>query len=222
MQQTIQLLHGIRPLSPELEQHLRTILRRYDFKKGKVIQKAGAKAKNILFIESGLIGSYSRIKNSRNKKKRAFNWFMKEMDIFISVLSFFRQIRSTDNIIALEDSVCWGITRKELWQTFQLFPEFVWHGFLICADYYCRNVETFESQRRLKPEEIYAMMMEQGNELLNRIDVNIMASYLDISRSTYANIRKDYTERKRSGAAKKGSPKLDNRKRAIGKKKVSG
>ena len=198
MEALIQLLHAVYPLHPALEAHLRKKIKPYNFKKGKNIVTAAEVASLILYLESGLIRSYSVVKG-----KKASNYFMREGDIIISVRSFFLQIPAVDSIEPLEDCICWGITHEELEEVYRLFIEFNIHGRLISSTYYCRAEERWNSQHRKTPEEKYTWLMESDAELLNRVDDNHIASYLDVSKATYYNIRRDYAQQKRSGAAKK-------------------
>ncbi|MBN9386211.1 MAG: cyclic nucleotide-binding domain-containing protein [Chitinophagaceae bacterium] len=136
MDQLLQLLTNIGPMSPALLAHLRSIIRPMRFKKGELILEAGTIASHIYYIESGLVRSYYML-----NEKEVSNWFMKEGDLFISVLSFFRRTPSVENHVALEDCVCWGTSYDELEKTYELFPEFHNHGRIISNEYYCRHEE---------------------------------------------------------------------------------
>ncbi len=109
MEALIKLLHAVYPLSPALQAHLRSKIECYRFKKGKNIVTAGEIASHILYVEKGLVRSYSIVKG-----KRASNYFMREGDIVISVESFLQQIPAYETLEALEDCVCWGISHAEL------------------------------------------------------------------------------------------------------------
>lgn len=191
MEEIIALLHSIRPMSSALEQHLRHILRRRTFQRKEVLLKAGEIAGEILFIRKGLIRSYVLLDG-----KPVSNWFMKEGDITIAVESFLWQVASDEFLQALEESECWGISRDELWDTYQRYPEFLWTGLLITNTYYTRSIKRERAQRRLDPNEKYALMMRTEPELMRRVANIHMASYLDVSSRTYAGMRKRYSEEK--------------------------
>jgi CRP/FNR family transcriptional regulator, anaerobic regulatory protein len=191
MEEVIRLLNSVRPLSPELEAHLRGILRKYTYRKGAKLLRSGEVAAHILFVNKGLVRSYSDLKG-----KKVTQWFMKEGDIIISVVSFLRQQPAEEWIEALEASECWGITHAELEETYARFPEFNLHGRLITSEYYCRSEERHRSQRRQTPEDKYALMMQNDPDLIARAPNKHMASFLNVGSRTYAYIRKDYAERK--------------------------
>jgi CRP-like cAMP-binding protein len=190
MEEIISLLHSIRRLSPELEEHLRRILRQFTYRKKELLLKTGDIASHILFIQKGLIRSFSMIKG-----QDVSHWFMKEGDIIISVESFLWQTLSDEFIQALEECECWGITRAELWETYERFPEFLWHGLLITNIYYTRSIKRERTHRRLRPRDKYALMMKADQELIRRVPNKHMASYLDVSIRTYASIRKWFAEK---------------------------
>jgi CRP-like cAMP-binding protein len=197
MEALIQLLHRVRPLSPALEAHLRSKIKRYTFKKGDLMVKEGEIASLILFLEKGLIRSYSRVNG-----KKASNYFMREGDIVISVESFLQQIPALESIEALEDCIAWGITFEELEETYRLFMEFNIHGRLICGQYYCVSEARHRSKHRKKAEEKYAWLMESDPELLSRVmDVHV-ASYLDVSKATYSAIKAGYALRLRQSRSR--------------------
>ena len=112
MEALLYLLNQVNKLTPKLQRHLRGKIKRITFKKGQIIFKVGQIADRILYIEKGLIRSYTIVNG-----KKASNYFMREGDIIISVESFLAQIPAFDTIEALEDCVCWGITHEELEET---------------------------------------------------------------------------------------------------------
>jgi CRP/FNR family transcriptional regulator, anaerobic regulatory protein len=184
MEELIQFLHSIRQMSSGLEQHLRSILHRSIYKKGEAALKAGAICSEIQFIKTGLMWSFTAA-----GKKKVANWFMKEGTIIISILSFLKQIAAEDNMEALEPIECWGITYEELWDTFERFPEFFRHGFIILADYYCRDHERLTNLLKLKAAANYARVMEKDPDLIQRVDNRKMASFFGVSLRKYNYIR---------------------------------
>lgn len=190
MHQLLQFLNHTASMSPALTERLYRIIRQVKFKKGDVLLQEGQIASHIYYIEWGLIRSYYILNG-----KEVSNWFMKEGDIFISVLSFFRQIPSVDIHIALEDCVCWGISHAELEETYALHPEFNKHGRLISNEYYCRSEERHLSLKRQTPERKYELMMEKDPDLILRVTNKHMASFLNVSRRAYDDMRSEYAEK---------------------------
>lgn len=192
MEELIQLLKEFGSLSKPLEDHLRDKIKPYPFKKGEYLLQKGEVANHILYLQKGLVRSYSMIRG-----KQVSNWFMKEGNIVISVRSFLRRQPARDWLHCLEDCLCWGITWDLLEETYGLFPAFERIGRLITGEYYCRSEDREESQRQQDPPDKYQYMMETDPALVARVKNLYMASYLDVSKSTYADIRKKYKEKKK-------------------------
>ena len=192
MEALIQLLLSIAPMSEGLLAHLRTIIKKTEYKKGEFILREGDVCNSIFYIRRGLVRSFYRLKG-----KEVTNWFMKEGDICISVLSFLRRVASADSIMALEILECWGITHGELEEIYRLFPEFNVHGRIITGEYYCRSEERNIANKRQEKEDKYDQLMAKDADLVGRVNHTHMASFLDVSDRTYRDIRKGYQARKR-------------------------
>lgn len=193
MEELLQLLRSVGPISAALDRHLRKKIKLRVYRKGELLLRAGETAGLILYLKKGLVRSYS-LRNG----KEVSNWFMNEGRIIISVESFLQQIPAEEWIQALEDCECWGVTYEELEQTYRKFLRFERVGRLITNYYYCMSEARHKSQRQRKPEEKYDYMMATEPDLVARVLNKYMASYLDISTSRYAKLRSDYAKRKGS------------------------
>jgi CRP-like cAMP-binding protein len=174
-------------MSFALEQHLRSILRQHLYKKNDHALKADDICSEIQFIVTGLMWSYT-VKG----KKKVANWFMKEGDIIISILSFFKQIAAEDSIQAIEATECRGITFAELWDVFKLYPEFFRHGLIILTDYYCRDNERLTGLLKLYADLNYARLMAKDPDLIQRVDNRKMASFFGVGLRKYNYIREAF------------------------------
>jgi CRP-like cAMP-binding protein len=194
MEEILQLLRSFHPMSGALERHLRKKIKPYYFQKGEILLRSGEVAGLILFLKKGLVRSYSLLEG-----KEVSNWFMREGHIIISVESFLQQTPAEEWIQALEACECWGFTYEELEDTYRKYPRFERVGRLITGKYYCMSELRHKSQRRRTKEEKYDYMMATDPDLVARVLNKYMASYLDISTSSYAHLRSDYSKRKRPG-----------------------
>lgn len=188
MTQLIQLLLKLTPFIPGLEDHLKTIIEPFEFKKNEIILKAGEVSKLIAYIESGIVLSYYTNKKGRNIS----NWFMGKGDLFISVLSFHRGIPSPDSHIALTPCKCWGTTVDKLEDTYTKFVGFERTGRILTADYYCRSEERHMMLRRQTPLEKVSALMEQFPDLLQHATNQQIATFLDMSESNYTIAKNKY------------------------------
>ncbi|HVU97986.1 MAG TPA: Crp/Fnr family transcriptional regulator [Puia sp.] len=198
MEQLITLLKMIAPMSAALEAHLRSIIRKHEYKKGDTILPLGSVCDQIFFIESGLVRSFHR-----HKGKEISIWFMKQGDVCIAVLSFFRRIAAMEAHVALEDCVCWGISHAELHATYALFPEFREHGRLLTQEYYCRSEERALDTKLKSALERYQALMDKDPDLILRVPNRYLASYIGMAERTLTKKKNEYLNKKKSGNAKK-------------------
>ncbi|MBN8855614.1 MAG: cyclic nucleotide-binding domain-containing protein [Sphingobacteriales bacterium] len=192
MELLIAYLHSIARMSPALEAHLRNILQRMVFEKGTVILREGAICRHIFFIEVGLVQIY------RMEDVIVTRWILEQKDIFISPRSFFRQIASEYTIIALENCICWSITRKQLEDVCRLFPEFLLHRAYITEEYYCRSEDRHDEMQLMPAVDKYAALAEKRENLLYCLPVGVLASYIGVGESTFYAARKEYHDRRRN------------------------
>src|ERR1700730_9244339 len=140
MEQLLHFLNSLERLSPALESHLRSILMFKKYGRSEYLLRGGDVAKRIFFIEKGLVRSFYL-----ERAKESSNWFMKEGDVCISIVSFLEQEPSADSLIAMEDCETWGITHEQLEDTYARFPEFKHHGLQITSRYYVWSEKRYRS-----------------------------------------------------------------------------
>ena len=183
MEKLLALLNAIILMSPALQEHLRTIIRSRIIKKGTYIQKAGSICTHIWFIEKGLIRIYHEAAN-----KEVVTWLLKEGDIFIAVDSFFSQKPSSEYIQALEDMLIWGISYEELVATCLKYIEFNNHKDLIKTKYYELS-DKIHKMVTLPEKDRYLALMQTQPDLINRVKLDDLASYLQMAPKTLSKIR---------------------------------
>src|SRR3954462_8939756 len=134
MEKLLQLLNGIAPLSPALEDHLKRIAKKNSYKKRSYLLQEGQMSKYIHYVESGLLRCFHD-----NKVKEINIWFMPAGNVIVSVESFFLQEDSYQYIQALEDCITWSITYQELQDTYRKYPEFNLHRAVLAEKYYVES-----------------------------------------------------------------------------------
>ena len=184
MESLIKSLNALYPLSPPLEQHLRAILQYDEWAAKKLLLRAGHVCERIGFIESGLLRCYYK-----EGWQEVTAWFMKEGDTVISVKSFFRQCPGHEYIQALEPTAIWSITYQQLQHCYQLYPEFNTIGRILTEQYYMLSEDRLYAMRRKRAADRFAFMQHHFPDLLTRVPVTAMASYLGIAQETLSRVR---------------------------------
>lgn len=206
MEQLFLLFHNIRPLSPELKDHIRSILIRKLVKKKEVILEEGQVAKYIYFIEKGIVRS---VRTVEGKQKTI--WIMKEGDLFVSVGSFFSQTPANEKIEALDDCILYCISFKQLDKIYKDFPEFDHHGRVILQYYYSLS-EKRNEMRDQKAYNRFVFLMTHQPDLIGRVPDKLLASYLSMEPETFSNQKSKFANKGMKKKRKQSQPGSQRRK----------
>ena len=185
MEKLLKQLLAIAIMSPELQAHLRIIIKPRKIKKGEFFLRPGDICTHIWFIEKGLIRIFHEVNG-----KEIITWLLIEGDIFIGVDSFFSQTPSSEYIQALEDMVVWGISYAELMAACKQYIEFKEHRDLIKTKYY-ELADKISKMVSLPNKDRYLTLMRTQPELSSRVRIEYLASYLKMTPNTLFKIRKD-------------------------------
>jgi CRP/FNR family transcriptional regulator, anaerobic regulatory protein len=177
-------LQSIRPLPPELYEHLQQVVKRKWLAPKEYLLTEGQVCGHVYFIHKGLLRCYAL-----QGATEVCSWFMKEKDICVSVESFFRQQISRENIQALEKTELYFISYAELQHIYRRFPDFNFTGRLLTEKYYQLSEQRLLAMRLRSSQERYRWLMESDPELLLRVPAKYLASYLGMSAVMLSNIR---------------------------------
>lgn len=184
MEDLLQFLNGIQPLSPVLVSHLGNILRFREINKKQFLVKAGHVCQHIYFIRKGIVRCYY-LKGDAE----VCSWFMKEGDVVISIESFYRQLPSYEYVQALEDTEVYYITYNQLQEIYRDFPEFNVTGRVLTQQYHQQWAWQLFAIRMQSAEQRYQWLLENHGELALRVPAKYLASYLDIGEVTLSRLK---------------------------------
>jgi len=184
MEQLIQWLCAFHPLSPECQDDLRRIVRHRKVRKNEYLLRGGEVCKNIYFIKKGALRCFYIL-----KEEQVTDWLFKEGDTVVSIGSFYDQMPGIDFIQAMESCEVFYISYKELEALFERHMEFNFVGRVLTNKYLRVWHGQARNMRMLTAEERYLLLMEQQPELINRVEVKYLASYLGMSRETLSRMR---------------------------------
>lgn len=179
-------LNAISPLSKGLETNLKSILQLKELPKKSVLLPRGQVCEYIYFVKKGILRCYYEKYDSQ-----ITSWFMQEGDIIISVKSFYTQTPSEESIVALEDTTLFGIHFDDLQRIYVEFPEFNIIGRVLTTKYYIQSEERLYSLRKERAKDRYLSLLKNQPEILNRVPLKHVASYLGISLETLSRIRSE-------------------------------
>lgn len=190
MQTLFGLLTQITPVPIRLREYLETYLKRLEVRKKTILLKPGQTAKNIYFIEKGLVRGFHY-----EKGKERTSWIMKENDFILSVESFFLREPSEDVIEIMEDTILYSLTYEQLENAYVVSPGFNEHSRIILQKYYPLS-EKRHKMRSKHARDRFKYLMHHHADLVGRVSDKILASYLGISVSAFAIEKKNFARGK--------------------------
>ncbi|MGD1891515.1 MAG: Crp/Fnr family transcriptional regulator [Cyclobacteriaceae bacterium] len=171
---------------------IRLYFRRREAKRGEIILKEGEVCRHLSFLESGLL-RYFIVKDGEERNK----FFTIAPYLFTSQYSFNNQTPAKETIQTIEESVIWEIALEENRQLLQLSS---WNQFArkITQEVQFFTEEILEELQTETAENRYIKLLNNQPELLQRIPLKHLASYLGIAPQSLSRIRKKVSARERS------------------------
>jgi len=170
--------------TPTIFENVRPLLSKKTIKPGDFFIQQGKKAKNIAFIESGLLRLFYL-----HDGKEVTNCFCRENTISASYKSFITQQESDLSIQAIETSKLIILSYRSLQKLFQenLFWQQV--GRLAAENEFMISESHNRFLKDLSATERYLYVLNNDKELLQRVPLNYLATYLQIAPETLSRIR---------------------------------
>ncbi|HYW34758.1 MAG TPA: Crp/Fnr family transcriptional regulator [Balneolaceae bacterium] len=153
--------------------------------KRQFLLQEGDVCRQLTFVEKGSLCSYSiDSKGNQHVIRFAFEgWWIADLQ------SFFTDNPSTLNIEVLEDSELLMLDRKNHEKLLQQIPTYEKYHRIILQNAYIALQQRFENALGLTAEEKYARLIKQNPEFMNRVPLNLVASYLGVSPETLSRVR---------------------------------
>ncbi|HZY79228.1 MAG TPA: Crp/Fnr family transcriptional regulator [Cyclobacteriaceae bacterium] len=181
------LLHHISqysPLDAPSIEALRTSLQKKHLAKGDFLTTEGKICDHVYFLEKGCLRGYYNLDG-----KEVSYWFALENNFVTSFYSFISRHPCVENIQAVEDCVMWGISHKQLQSLYDKSPGIERLGRVMIERYYMMLEERFARNHFKEARERYDNLMTHSPEILQRIPLRYIASYLGITQETLSRIR---------------------------------
>jgi CRP-like cAMP-binding protein len=152
--------------------------------KGQMLVTAGAVCSNIYLIRKGVLRSYVK-----EDKKEITTWISGEQELATSITSFGLQQPARENIQALEDCELSALSFEDLQYLYDNFPEANIVGRKILEKYYRDAEERAFIARLMEATSKYKHFIATKADLLNRVPLKFIASYLGMTLETLSRIR---------------------------------
>ncbi len=153
--------------------------------KGRHILMKGQVATVYYFIKSGGLRIYF---NKGNKE--ITGWLAFENEFFTELSSLKSGKPTQFNIHAIETTSLLTTHKDKMDQLYQQFPEWQRFGRLIWETAFLKVINGIISYQTMTAEERYLMVMEQS-DLLKRVPLKELSSYLGITQTSLSRLRKN-------------------------------
>lgn len=156
-----------------------------DLKKGKLILKEGTVCKTIVFVEKGYLRTYV------NKDGIEINTDFTFENNFITNLKSLRSNSISDsNIVTGEDSTIFEFDKDKLLDLYKVSPEIESFGRKLLEQLLISQEEHSNLFKIYSPTERYHYLLQHNPNLLQRVSLSQLASYLGVTRETLTRIRR--------------------------------
>ncbi|MGY6649629.1 Crp/Fnr family transcriptional regulator [Wenyingzhuangia sp. IMCC45574] len=183
-------LQSIKEMSDDKAALINTYFKEENLTKGSLLIQEGKTSKKSYFIESGIIRCYIIDLNGDEVTTR----FYSAPDFLNDYLSFFDQIPSKENYELLTDCKLYSINFENVQYCFHNIPEFrEWGRMLLTLNYVHINQKMISLHKETALER-YVNLKEKYPEIIQQVPLNIIASYLGITKYSLSRIRKELQE----------------------------
>lgn len=177
-------LSSIIPMNDELFNLSLDFLEVKKIKKNDYFIREGAYCNHIAFIDKGLFRTFN-IKDG----KEVNTCFCKENEIISSFESFVNKTVSKENIQALEHATIVTLSADSLKKLYQINPKWQLLSRLLTEKECIRltaRMQTLSFETALKK---YRFLIENQSEIIKRVEIQHIASYIGVSRETLSRVR---------------------------------
>jgi CRP-like cAMP-binding protein len=184
MEKVISFLKRLYPISAGLEAELRGRLRYTTKRKNEFLLYEGEVCQYAWYLQKGLVRCYYT-----RDEHEVTTWFLEEDHVIVLHNSLFGQKKSLYNLQALEDCELYGIRIENILHLVDTYPELSRIRSIVAEQF--NNLKDLRTRAisGLTARERYRYFEKHFPQLLNRIKLEYIASYLDLSRRSLARAR---------------------------------
>ena len=183
----LERLMAMHKMGEPLIERIKEVTRFSTYPKKTYLLRDGQVCDKACMVVSGLARAYYI-----NEDKDITSRFMDEGFIITSWISYYHQQPGDEFIEALEETTLAGISYNDIQQLYKDYPEFNIVG-RKQTEYslYTSELRT-RMLRKHTAEEKYAFFLEQHPDLMNRVSLKYIATYLGMNEETLSRIRSKY------------------------------
>lgn len=153
-------------------------------KRNGILIAEGEICKEIYFIETGCFRSFT------DKDDREVNLsFTLEDDFVTNLKSLRNESPSTYTIKSCESSIVWSLSKKHMFELYETYPEINNMGRLLLEQLLIEQEDHTNFLKINTPAERYEYILKNRPQLLQKVSLTQLSSYIGISRESLSRIR---------------------------------
>jgi len=184
LKETIDKIHKIN--KEDFESLLR-ITKEVRFKKGELILREGETCKGIYFIDAGIVGLYKTY-----NEREYFQDFFFEGTFATNIISLTSNQPSEEFLLAIEDVKGKFIPKQSLINLYQESTEFKEFGRRLLEQLLADKTKLSFIRSSLTAKEKYEHILNKFPHYIQRIPLQLLASFLGMTRETLSRMRASY------------------------------
>ena len=175
---------NIYPVSTAVQEFMNQRTYTKQLTKGELLVTAGDMCPNLYLIRKGVLRSYVK-----EGIKEITTWISGEQELVTCITCFGLQQPARENIQALEDCELTVMSLEDLQYLYDNFPEANIVGRKVLEKYYRDAEERAFIARLMEATSKYKHFIATKSDLLNRVPLKFIASYLGMTLETLSRIR---------------------------------
>lgn len=187
VEKLINRLNGLHPMSDALTQRITDITKIRSHPKKTILLKEGEVNNHICMVVDGLVRAYYL-----NKGREITSRFMDEGFIITSWISFYTRRPGDEYLETQEDTTLACVHYNDIQSLYEEFPEFNIIGRKqVEYSFYMSELRT-RMLRKHTAEEKYKFFLDNHPNLMKRVTLKHIATYLGMNEETLSRVRSKY------------------------------
>lgn len=187
-------LSKLKTFSPEEIEAIAEHTQVEEFKKGSLLIREGDTCKSCFFVLKGCIRQY-QIKDGKERT----TGFYTENQTAILYSSYMQQEPSAYFLECMEDSILTTGTREQELKLHKQFPKLEYLTYSLLPNDYQRIQDQLATMLSMNAEERYLHLLENQPQLVQRVPLQHLASYIGVTPESFSRIRKRIMLKERQG-----------------------
>lgn len=179
-----QILQSIFPLSIESEKLLMEAITEVRLPKGHVLLHPDRVEPSIYLVKKGMLRAYADVQEAE-----VTFWFGAEGEVVLSMRNYVENRPSYESIELLEDSILYELKTDILKQLFNENIEIANWGRKLAETELVKTEERLINRQVKSASDRYAELLRETPQLLQRVQLGYIASYLGITQVSLSRIR---------------------------------